>query len=1458
MPIALRLSGPLNRDALAAALADVVRRHEVLRTGFAEMQGRVRQVMHEANAAMTVPVMAVSAQADMDATVTFLAAQPFHLDETPPMRVHLIEAGAEEHVLLIVAHHIMCDGWSYGPLLRDLAEAYEARIDGHGPARAGLPVQYSEYAVWQREMLGDPAEPGSTAAVQSEYWQATLAGLPDELDIPADRRRSSSGSGRGDQVRFDLSPVLSERLAGLARDRGCTLFMALHAAVAALLSRLGAGDDVPLGTVTAGRVDEALEEMVGLFVNTLVLRVDVSGDPSFMELLGRVRAVMLGAFTHQDLPFERVVELVNPGRVQGRNPLFQTSVELHLAEDSHLEFGGLGGQLLPLRLPVAKFDLSWDFVEKTRPAGLECELTYAVDLFDRATVSTMADRFLLMLESAVNDPGTPVSRLPVADEREVRRSLDAGWRPDHAGLEYGFIHRVRDHALRQPQAPAICGAGGSVAYQTLVGRSSALARRLASAGASTGDVIPVIADRGAGAATAFLGIATAGAVYLPLDVAAPRARLVSLVKDAGARCLAADARYAGEAAMISSAAGGVEVLILDDAADPPDGLAPVLGGPDDLAYMLYTSGSTGMPKGALVHRRGMLNNLLGEAEALGITGPSLVAATAPLTFDISIWQMFTALIFGGAVLAVPDEDARDPRALLRIVAEAGVQVLQMVPSLLQTTLDDMDGAKAGEFPAGLPLRVLAVTGEALPAALCGRWFQRFPDIPIVNCYGPTECSDDVAHATITAGHDAVMARVPIGRAARGSRLYVLDDWLQPLPDTVPGELYVGGLSVGYGYHRDPGRTAASFVADPFTEESGARMYRTGDIVSRRRDGQLEFLGRRDHQVKIRGQRIELGEVEHALCGLAGVRAGIVTTVSGPGGHQVLVGYYTGRGEQDALRAALAERLPAAMVPSVLIPVGHIPLTRNGKVDRAALPRPDFDARPSGRAPEGARETLLSHIFEEVLGVSVVGADDDFFGMGGHSLLAVHLMRQVNDAFSTQLPLASIFTCPTPAALASALAVPADSLTEEGPEPCPATDMAADSELDPGIAAAGAVSVSSGPPEQVFLTGATGFLGVFLLDELLRTTQATVRCLVRAADEDAALDRLLHAVARYRLPAPEPGRITVIAGDLEQSQFGLTAKRFQDLADHIDLIVHNGARVSMVDTYTRLRAANVGGTREILRLAASGKVKRVHYVSTVSTVGARPGDPAELPEDWVTDPGAVSPGGYEQTKWVAERMVSRAAERGIPVTIYRPGRISGHRTTGVTRADDAFWHYVRACVELGVAPDATWRGFEDNLVPVDWVAAAIVRLALVTEPVGTVYHLINSRPVLLQDVLRYARDRGYPMALMPFPQWKAAVERAARSLPAAADSSVHAVALFNDGIKSETGDVLARPRLSRRNTESALAGSDLHCPPVDDELLSSYFRYLVESQFLPPPGTGPRPAAAQAGQPGGRLFGDTRC
>ena len=1429
MPIAFRLSGALDRAALNAALLDVVGRHEVLRTGLTESDGEIRQVVYRAGDTWVEPEVLTPASGTTADVLRGLAAEPFDLGTRPPLRACLLEEAPSVHLLLMIVHHVVCDGWSYGPLLRDLAEAYGARSRGSEPTWSPLPVQYADYALWQRDLLGDLADPGSVGAVQAAYWADALAGLPEELDLPTDRARSANSGNHGGEVRFAMPARLAERLSDLSRRGGRTLFMALSAAVAALLSRLGAGEDIPLGTAIAGRPDEALEDLIGFFVNTLVIRVDLSEDPSFEELLRRVRSTTLNAFTRQDLPFERVVERINPRRVQGRNPLFQTSVELHRSDDRAAEFAGLECTEVSIGLPVAKFDLSWDFIERSE-GRLECALSYATDLFDRATVESLAERFLLLLESAVDAPDTPISRLPVATARELQLALTVDRRPDHAGLDRGVIERIREHALRSPEHPAIVDSAGTVAYAEIVGRSSALARKLIEAGAGRGEVIPVLVDRGRGAVTTFLGITAAGACYLPLDPRAPLPRNAGLLAEAGANRLVVDPRYAHYAARLAAQAGGVDVFVLDDAADAPDGLVPVVGGQDDPAYVLYTSGSTGKPKGAVVHRRGMINNLLGEAEAIGISGPTRVAATAPLTFDISLWQHFTALIFGGTVHAMRDDDARDPRALLRMVAEAGVEVLQMVPSLLQATVDDMDAAPPGSFPDPLPLRVLAVTGEALPPSLCNRWLRRFPRIPLVNCYGPTECSDDVTHATIASASE--LTRVPIGRAARGSRLYVLDDRLRPVPTGILGELYVGGLSVGYGYHRDPRRTAAAFVADPYNETPGARMYRTGDLVRRRPDGQLEFLGRRDHQVKIRGQRIELGEVEHALRGVDGVREATVVAVDGPGGHKVLVGYYTGGIEPGAVRSALATRLSGGLLPSTFVPLEHMPLTRNGKTDRAALPLPELSVSRACRAPLGPTETRLCAIFEEVLGVSGVGADAGFFELGGHSLLAVQLIRRVNAEFRAQLPLATVFTHPSVEALAAALAGNERNSAQGGDGL--ATEFArlrADTELDPEIYAAAALPYRHAAPEHVLLTGASGFLGVFMVDELLRSTGATVHCLVRAADDERARGRLLGALAAYGLSAPaDPRRIVAVAGDLEKPLLGLAPANFDALATRIDLIIHNGARVNLADPYERLRAANVGGTHEILRLAARHRVKPVHYVSTVGTMNA-PDHAGELPEDWVTELRYLGSGGYERSKWVAEGLMREAAGRGIPVAVHRPGRIGGHRETGAARTDDAFWLYVRACVELGAAPDESWHGFEDNLAPVDWIAAALVRIALRSRPDGTSYHLINRDPILLQDVLKYAREHGHPMTLMPFARWKARVEEAAATR-APAGSPVHSVALFNEGIEAADGEPRPGPRLSRRNTEAALAGTGPACPAVDGALLDTYFNYLIKSGLLP--------------------------
>ena len=1435
VPLVVRLLGGLDLRALASSLRDVVERHESLRTVFPEVGDQPRQLVLGVDEFELDISVVECAPDDLAAALRVVADHAFDLSVEMPIRVHLFAVGPDEHVLVLLLHHVASDGWSLGPLWRDVAAAYEARVAGRIPGWEPLPVQYADYTLWQRELLGSEDDPGSVVSQQLAFWREQLAGVPEELELPADRVRPAVSSYRGGRVEFVVPARLHAGLTGLARESRTTLFMVLQAGVAALLSRLGAGTDIPLGTAAAGRTDEALDELVGFFVNSLVLRTDVSGDPSFRELLARVRATDLAAFAHQDLPFERLVEDLNPTRTLSRHPLFQVMVELHNNETPDFRAAEVHGSFEPFDLDAAKFDLSWEFLEvpgAAPAAGLAAELGYAADLFDYDTAERMAAWLILLLEAAVAEPDAPIGRLELVTADERRQLLHGHYRAPLEALDKSVVQRIRDHALVQPEALAVIDDQEKLSYAQFVGRASRVARRLAVASARSGQVVALLASRGGAAASGIAGILNAGCVYLPLDTNAPPARSTALLQDAQAAFLLAGPGWLEPARRLAAAAGHpVEVIELDAETDALDDLAQILGDPYDPAYVIFTSGSTGRPKGAIVHRRGMVNNLLCEAEAIGVTGADVVSSTAPLTFDISIWQMFVPLILGGTVRAMADEVVRDPRSLFKLASDEGVTVMQVVPSLLQTAIDDWDARQDGS--PSLSLRVLAVTGEALPAEVCRRWFEYLPAIPIVNCYGPTECSDDVTHAIIHADTVPPDSRTPIGRAIRGSRLYVLDDNLKLAPIGVPGELYIGGLVVGCGYLADPRRTAAAFVADPFTAEPGRRMYRTGDMVRYRRDGQLDFLGRRDHQVKIRGQRIELGEVEHVLRRTPGVRDAVVTAADGPGGHKVIVAHYTGDVPVSAVRTELTAVLSEAMVPGVLVPMEAFPLTPNGKLDRKALPAPDLSAASStGRVPRTSREKALCSLFEEVLGVSGVGIDDNFFELGGHSLLTIRLVRRIQQELGVELPLSSVFENRTVVDLDGKFEVTSgadEHVSERGA-------LTGHAELDPTIRTDQSLPVDwlkAAQPENVLLTGCTGFLGAFLLQAVLDQTRARVWCLVRAADEAAAMKRICRSLAGYGIRSEDLAeRVIAVPGDLERSLLGMPAERFDELAGLIDAIYHNGARVNLMDPYERLKAANVNGTQEVFRLAAQGRVKPVHYVSTISTLVAGPGDPEVLPEEWQTEESALGSNGYVRTKWVAERMAQNSLERGIPVAVYRPGRISGHSLSGATGTGDAFWHYVRACIELRAAPDAAsgaWAGMEENLVPVDHVARAFVHLATHCRPDGTAYSLLNPALTHIHTVLDHARARGYTVEPVPYAEWTRRLADAAAAAQAGDSTSLPAVTLLNSGMDESSR--LTAVGYSRANTEQALAGSGIDCPRVDEDVLDRYFDFFVRSGFL---------------------------
>ncbi|KWT61107.1 hypothetical protein ADL21_14980 [Streptomyces albus subsp. albus] len=1017
IPLALRLDGELDVEALRHALADVVDRHEVLRTVYPEHEGEPYQVVLPAHEAAPELSVRAGAASELAGTLVAETARPFDLRTEPPLRATLFTLGERSRLLLLVVHHIAADGWSMGPLTRDLSRAYTARLRGAAPDWEPLPVQYADYAAWQQERTGSEQDPASLISRQLAYWRTALAGLPGELPLPTDRNRPVASTSRGGAELFTVDAGLHAGLARLAAQRQASLFMVVQAALAALLHRLGAGTDIPIGTPAAGRADTALDDLVGFFVNSLVLRTDVSGDPAFGELLDRVRRTDLDAYTHQDVPFERLVEVVNPVRVPGRNPLFQVELGVQENIDDEPDFPGLACTVEPVGAAAVPFDLSFELNAVTGasgPAGISGRLDYSTELFDPSTARALVERLLRVLRQVAADPSVPLSDLDILAGAERRMLLEEFNRSERPTDLDDIVARVQEFAARTPTAVALVDDHTEVDYATLAGRSSALSRRLAAAGAGPGSVVAVFAPRSAAVPIALLGILGAGAAYLPLDPTGPAARNADMLTRGGVRTLLADPRCAAAARELAAAAGGeVAVLELDERCEAP---APPVGTPDDLAYLLFTSGTTGRPKGAMVHRRGMHNHLLAKVEDLTLTAADSVLQNAPLSFDISVWQMLAALVVGGRTRIAGDDLAADPDRLFAMVAADRVTGVEVVPSLLRTALDGWD--ITGDAPALPDLRWLMVTGEALPPDLCVRWFARYPGIPLVNAYGPTECSDDVTHAWLSADAPPEPGRpVPIGRVIRNTRLYVLDRNLRPVPLGVAGELFVGGTGVGYGYLGDPARTAESFLPDPFSRQPGARLYRTGDQVRYRPDGQLEFLGRNDHQVKIRGQRIELFEVEAALRAADGVRDAVVTVRTDPAGQNRLIGYYTGGAEPEAVRADVTGVLTAAMVPSVLVPLDALPLSENGKVDRKQLPEPDLPAPGTGRAPATEREEVLCGLFAEVLGVPSVGVDDDFFDLGGHSLLATRLAARVRAALGVRLPVRLLFEAPTVAGLA---------------------------------------------------------------------------------------------------------------------------------------------------------------------------------------------------------------------------------------------------------------------------------------------------------------------------------------------------------------------------------------------------------------------------------------------------------
>jgi iturin family lipopeptide synthetase A len=1425
VPGAIRLQGQLNVAALAQSLQEIVRRHEALRTNFTSLDGQAVQIIHPpGDWQLTVldwqHLSAPEQEHQTQQLATNEAERPFDLATEPLLRVTLLVLSQQEHILMLCMHHIVSDGWSIGVLVQEIVTLYSAYCQGQPSPLPELSIQYADFARWQRQWLQ-----GQVLESQLDYWQTQLAFAPALLELPTDRPRPAVQSFRGGQQSFTLTPDLTSALNHLSRKQGVTLFMTLLAALDTLLYRYTGQVDILVGSPIANRNHSEIECLIGFFVNTLVLRTDISGNPSFGELLTRVREMTLAAYAHQDLPFELLVEALQPERNLSHTPLFQVMFALDNTPLSEMELPGLTLSPWATENSTAAFDLILSMQETAE--GLVGEWEYNSDLFDAATITRMTGHFQTLLEGIVAHPKQRIAELPILTAPE-RQQLLFEWNDTHTEYpQHQCIHQLFESQVeRTPDAVAVVFAEQQLTYRELNSRANQLAHYLRSLGVITEVLVGICVERSLEMVVGLLGILKTGGAYVPLDPEYPQERLSFMLADTQVQVVLTQQRLVERLPKHEA-----QVICLDEAWEQiaQHNHENLVSGvtPSDLADVIYTSGSTGIPKGVMVTHFGLYNLAQAQIQLFDLVSSSRILQFASISFDASIWEIIMAL-GSGATLYLSTKDSLFPGSgLIQLLRDYGITHITLPPSALAVM-------PVQELPA---LQTMIVAGEACSVDLISQWSvgRRF-----FNAYGPTE-----ATVCATVAQWALTDRkLTIGRPIANTQVYILDSYLQPVPVGVLGELHIGGVGLAQGYLNRSELTNEKFIPNPFSNDpEETRLYKTGDLARYLADGNIEYLGRIDNQVKIRGFRIELAEVEAVLSQHPSVQQTVVIAREDVPGNKRLVAYLVTHPEQTPtitqLRQFFKEKLPEYMIPGAFVFLDTLPLTPNGKVDRRSLPAPDTSHRSLETgfvAPRTPTEEIVASIWSEVLGLQRLSIHDKFFELGGHSLLATQVISRLREVFSIDLPLRSLFETPTVEGMCQAINVMGKADTFDAIEVSAATDLNAEAVLDPSICPKNLPIEYVTEPNYILLTGSTGFLGAFLLHELLEQTQADIYCLVRSSNVKEAKKKIENNLKSYLLWNEYfSSRIISIVGDLSQPLLGLSFEQFQIMASKIDIIYHNGALVNSISPYSTLKATNVLGTQEVLRLATQIKVKPVHFISSLSVFSSNSysQESVILEQDNLERSEGLD--GYGQSKWVAEKLVMIARSRGLPVCIYRPGSISGHSQTGAGQTNNFTWMLIKGCIQLGSIPDLD---IMVDLTPVDYVSKGIVHLSKQPESLTKAFHLVNAHPIHLSKLIEWIKCFGYQLEQISYEKWRAELMNVTNS--SSENALYPLVHLFDEEIsEQQMPDQTKQRQFDCQNTLNGLVGTSIICSTVNAELLSTYFSYFISSGYLsvPSPMTG---------------------
>jgi amino acid adenylation domain-containing protein/thioester reductase-like protein len=1364
VPVEVCLRGILDEVALHHALDVLVQRHEILRTVFVSVDGEpAQEIAPEGTFDLKQLDLSGCGELEREAQVQIQRDQEvqgsFDLSTGPLIRGRLLKTAPEEHVLLMTMHHIVFDGWSLRVFGRELTALYGAFREGRANPLKPLRIQYADFALFQRQWLQAGA-----LNEQLRYWQERLQGVASQLELPTDRPRPPTQSHRCATLQIPLGSALSGAVKALARRHEMTLFMTLFACWSILLSRLSGQEDIAIGTPVANRQQPELEHLIGFFVNTLVLRIKVSGSLLLEEFLEQVREVALGAYDHQDVPFEQVVEAVQPERALSRNPLFQVMLVVQNAPEHELQFPGLAATLRHAVNERSKFDLLMSFED--RGDEIVGSLDYSAELFDSGTIERWAANFLVLLKDMTEDAAARIGELRLLPDVE-KRLIESFNAPSVYPQNELIQELFEQQASRTPDAVALVHEQHAVSYAELNGRANQLARYLRQKGIGPDKLVGLCAVRGIELVVGLLGILKAGGAYVPLDPNYPLDRLAYMLEDAAPKVLLIQEEL--RTVLPRTAA---EVITLDtdwtEIARQPAGhvaIRPEGAHSHQLAYVIYTSGSTGKPKGVMVEHAHVLRLFAATARWFNFGERDVWTLFHSFAFDFSVWELWGALLYGGKLVVVPYLTARSPNEFYRLLCKQKVTVLNQTPSAFAQLIDEQARSESRHS-----LRVVIFGGEALEFRMLRTWVKsngaEHPQL--VNMYGITETTVHVTYRLLTA-YDIESGRGSvIGRPIPDLQVHLLDGYRQRVPVGVTGEIYVGGGGVARGYLNRPELTAERFIADPFNDDPKARLYKSGDLARWRTDGSIEYLGRNDHQVKIRGFRIELGEIEAQLMKHQQVKEAVVIAREDVPGERRLVAYVipsdssnvAQRPSIDDLRAHLKAMLPEHMVPGAFAILERMPLTLNGKLDIRALPAPASDdyANQQYEAPQGEEEEAVASIWQELLGVERIGRNSNFFQLGGHSMLAVKALFRINQICGSSLGVVDLYRNPTIGDMAARIR--GGSAGQEF------VDLEREAILDDDIVAR--PDVHDDPANGVLLTGSTGFVGRFLLAQLLRETNATIYCLVRAQSELAASARLKATLSAWDLWSDEyHERIVAVPGDLRLPRLGLRAATYQLLCDATDTIYHCATSMNHLETYAMAKPANVEAAKELLRIATRGRRKLVNYISSASVFS-----PATAAASRVVNESSSIDGerhstasGYAASKWVAEKIFMLADAKGIPSNIFRVGLVWADERQGRYDELQHVYRILKSCLLSGYGIE-NYR-CETPPTPVDYVARAVVYLANRHRRGHGIFHISSSNQMIDDLFGRCNEIAGTSLELVPFYDWTCEIKRlhhSGRSLP----------------------------------------------------------------------------------------------